>query len=235
MNTLPITPSSSAHIIPFPASGKHTGFAKASKDWLTRTLAESISHTTRTFCTAIYLHFNSKIYNDGHGLVAWPSWETLIAKFGLSEGSIREAIAQAERHGLLRVERGRHNGQRRSVNRYYAIEQPANSAGWQPVNSAGREGGQPANPEASGFAVDSVITESIGESIRGECIRGEYTQPAISDSVTRADSVNQTPERALRPEEAEEAKPAKKYNATPELMRLVARWRADATNGSGDL
>src|SRR5262249_24881253 len=206
MNTPSIAPSSSGSVIPFPTSGQRTGFAKASKDWLTRALAEpSFSHATRTFCTAIYLHFNSKIYNDGHGLVAWPSWETLMAKFGLSEGSIREAIAQVERHGFLRVQRGRHDGRRRAVNKYYALEQPAGIAGWKE--------GQPANEQSAGIAVDSVISESVGESIRGE-----YTQPAISDSATRLDSVNRTPEGALRPEEAEEAKP-KKYNATPELMR----------------
>ena len=222
MNSPPITSSSSAKVIQFPASGKRTGFAKASKDWLMRALAEpSFSHATRTFGTAIYLHFNSKIYNDGHGLVAWPSWDTLRANFGLSEGSIREAITQLERRGFLRVERGRRDGGWRAVNKYYALEQPAGIAGWNGGQPAKFAGGQPA-----GIAVDSVITESIGESIRGE-----YTQPAISDSATELDSVNRTPE-GLRPEEA---KPAKKYNATPELMRVVARWRADATNGSGDL
>ena len=222
MNTPPITPSSSANVIAFPASGKRTGFAKASKDWLIRALAEAPSHATRTFCTAIYLHFNSKIYQETGQLVAWPSWETLIANFGLSERSIRDAITWAEQGGFIQVQRGRRDGQRRTVNKYYA----------NPPNPRVENAPQPAREEISQpgrRTVDSVITESR----RGESIRGEYTQPGVSDSATRLDSVNGTPE-GLRPEEAEEAKPAKTYNATPELMRVVARWRADANNGSGE-
>jgi hypothetical protein len=199
-----------------------------------RALAEpSFNHATRTFCTAIYLHFNYKIYNDGHGLVAWPSWETLMANFGLSEGSIREAIAQTQRHGFLRVERGRHDGRRRAVNKYYALEQPANSAGWkgngQPANPAGN---QPANSEGeqpAGFAVDSMSLDSMNKSLDSmnkNIDSMNRTQPANSDSGTKSRLGDRTPE--------EETKPAKKYDATPQLVAVVARWRTDATNGSGE-
>jgi hypothetical protein len=67
--------------------------------------------------------------------------------------------------------------------------------------------------------------------LRGRDI--DSPSPLYADSVN-SDSVNRTPERALRPEEAKEAKAAKKYNATPELVAAVARWRSNvATNGSG--
>src|SRR5262245_25396436 len=93
MTTPRITPSSSAEVIPFPTSGKPT-FAKDSKAWLMMALEEpSIKgHAPRTFFTAIYLHFNYEHYKQSGGeLIAWPSWETLMGKFGLSEGGFGRA------------------------------------------------------------------------------------------------------------------------------------------------
>ena len=56
MNTPRIAHSSSAEVIPFPASGK-LPFAKHSKAWLATTLADqSLTPASKVFCTAIYLH-----------------------------------------------------------------------------------------------------------------------------------------------------------------------------------
>src|SRR5262245_448549 len=126
MNTPRITPASSAEVIPFPTSGKRTGFAKAKEGWLRRAHKEAPAHSIRTFCTALFLNFNFEHYQrTGGELIAWPSWGSLTAKFGLSEKSIREAIAWLEQNGLIRVQRGQRDGQRRAVNKYFALLNPA--------------------------------------------------------------------------------------------------------------
>jgi hypothetical protein len=237
MNSAPITPSSSAEVVPFPASDKRDKrtFAKISKDWLRGALAEpSIKgHAPRTFFTAIYLHFNYEHYERTGELIAWPSWETLMAKFGLSDGSIREGIAEGERCGFLEVQRGRRNGHRRDVNVYHALLV-------NPQSLRVEKGSQPATAAGAGNTVDSVITKSNSE--RGNYVNGEYSQPVTSeDSATRLDSVTRTPDgAAARPEEGKAEAAKKRVDvASPQLRALmrpaVKRWRAVATNGSGDL
>src|SRR5215468_9395309 len=149
MNTAPITSSSSTNVIAFPASGKHTGsYAQAREAWLRRELAEAPSHAYRTFCTALFLNFNFQIYKATGELVAWPSWETLKTKFGITESTANEIAKSMERRGSIRVERGR-QGARRAVNKYYAlptvnlrnpqvevISQPADSGVFQPAESS---------------------------------------------------------------------------------------------------
>src|SRR6516225_11713724 len=200
MNTPRIAHSSSAEVIPFPTSGKPQ-FAKDSKAWLATTLADqSLTPASKVFCTAIYLHFNNKdVYQHTRELAAWPKLETLMIETGLSWETLNQSIKQVERAGFLDVQRGR-EGQRRIVNKYYAR--------WpQGQNSGPSDRPQGQNSEGQNFREDSV-----------------RDSPSLfyADSVN-SDSVNRTPERALRPEEAKEAKAAKKYNATPELVAAVAR------------
>jgi hypothetical protein len=221
MNSAQITPSSSAAIIAFPASGK-LPFAKHSKAWLATTLADqSLTPASKVFCTAIYLHFNNKdVYQHTRELAAWPKLETLMIETGLSWETLNQSIKQVERAGFLDVQRGR-EGQRRTVNKYYAR--------WpQGQNSGPSDRPQGQNSEGQNFREDSV--RDSPSLLRGRDI--DSPSPLYADSVN-SDSVNRTPERALRPEEAKEAKAAKKYNATPELVAAVARWRRVATNGSG--
>src|SRR6516225_111611 len=213
MNTPRIAHSSSAEVIPFPTSGKPQ-FAKDSKAWLATTLADqSLTPASKVFCTAIYLHFNNKdVYQHTRELAAWPKLETLMIETGLSWETLNQSIKQVERAGFLDVQRGR-EGQRRIVNKYYAR--------W----PQGQNFGPSDRPQGQ---------NSEGQNYREDSVR-DSPSPVYADSVN-SDSVNRTPERALRPEEAEEAKPAKKYDATPQLVAVVARWRAaGATNGSGDL
>jgi len=225
MNTPRIAHSSSAEVIPFPTSGKPQ-FAKDSKAWLATTLADqSLTPASKVFCTAIYLHFNNKdVYQHTRELAAWPKLETLMIETGLSWETLNQSIKQVERAGFLDVQRGR-EGQRRIVNKYYARWPQGQNFG-----PSDRPQGQ--NSEGQNYREDSVRDSP-------SLLRGrrdiDSPSPVYADSVN-SDSVNRTPERALRPEEAEEAKPAKKYDATPQLVAVVARWRAaGATNGSGDL
>jgi len=225
MNTPRIAHSSSAEVIPFPTSGKPQ-FAKDSKAWLATTLADqSLTPASKVFCTAIYLHFNNKdVYQHTRELAAWPKLETLMIETGLSWETLNQSIKQVERAGFLDVQRGR-EGQRRIVNKYYARWPQGQNFG-----PSDRPQGQ--NSEGQNYREDSVRDSP-------SLLRGrrdiDSPSPVYADSVN-SDSVNRTPERALRPEEAEEAKPAKKYDATPPLGAVVARWRAaGATNGSGDL
>src|SRR5262249_52457989 len=158
------TASSSAEILTFPTT--KPSFAVASKAWLSAPLADpSLTFASKTFCTAVYLHFNVKIYQETGQLVAWPSWDTLSTKFGLSRETINESIKQVERAGYLDIQRGRHDGHRRAGNRYFARTQGQNSGPWQGQNFRGEQGQK--------YRLDSVITESIGESIRGERTQGQ--------------------------------------------------------------
>jgi|SRR5262245_61204677 len=246
MDKLSTTSPSSAEVIQFP--GKQ-GFAAASKAWLEVILAHpKLTPATKVFLAAIYGKFNTDHYHaTGGELFAWPSRDTLVAATGLSIETINESIKQAEHWGVLHVEHGRRLGQRRAVNKYFArMPQGQNSGPWQ-----GQPQGQNfRDSQGQKNRQDSVI-KRIGESISGESISGECTQGQNFPS-EELDSASRTPERALRPEEQtpekaaarpEEGKPAKVLRASPQLEALikasaktnVARWRAVATNGSGDL
>ena len=203
MISAPITPSSSAEVIPFPASGKPAGFAKARGDWLKTALTQpSLTYASKTFCAVISLYFNVRHYNETRGeLLAWPSWDTLIADYGFTTATIQECTKQLERCGLLEVQRGRHDGRRRAGNRYFA----RTPKGEQPLVSKGWEGGQPLVSEPSETRVDSMNQNPLGESKRDESILGEYTQALIPEgcSDSEVDSAkSRTPEKDRYPRES---------------------------------
>ena len=102
-------------------------FAAASKAWLKTTQTHLLlTDANKTFCTALYLNFNFKHYDETGELIAWPGWNRLTAEFGLSKETISESIGQVERFRLLEVDRGRYDRatHRRAGNLYRALPGP---------------------------------------------------------------------------------------------------------------
>jgi hypothetical protein len=240
MNTLRITPPSSAGVIPFPASGKPT-YMKAAKRWWKMAMAHpNVTHADRTFCSAIFDGFNVEIYKQTGQLVSWKSWDTIEAEFGLHKRTIAESQNRVESLGLLAVDHGRydHTTKRREHNTYRAIQrsavQGANGAPRLGANGAPRGAPEQGAEQGAQNAQDSSSLTRRGESYSYKREISESSESLeSSDSAKTSDSANRTPERALRPEAEKE-----QASTTPEFKRLmapiVARNRV-ATNGSGDL
>jgi DNA-binding Lrp family transcriptional regulator len=117
-----LTAPSSAELQP---ANQPKGFAQASKGWLQRWHADHrLSHSDRTFCTQLYLYFNELHFEKTGELLAWPSWNTLMARTGLSETSVFRRLRNLERLGALEIEHGRYNHEtkRRAGNLYRARE-----------------------------------------------------------------------------------------------------------------
>jgi hypothetical protein len=98
-------------------------FAQASKIWLQGWHADRrLSHSDRTLCTQIYLHFNQTHFEKTGELLAWPGWTSLMAKTGLSKTSVFRRLRNLERLGAFGVEHGcyNHETKRRAGNRYHA-------------------------------------------------------------------------------------------------------------------
>jgi hypothetical protein len=184
----PITASSS--VIPFPSTDKPT-FAVASKAWLKTTQTHPLlTDANKTFCTALFLNFNYKHYNDTGELIAWPSWNTLITGFGLSKETISESIGQVERFRLLDVERGRYNRatHRRSGNLYRVPSGPwvqdFQGQNFGPCQDQGQnsrpEQGQ--NSRQDSYESPSPLGESL-DSVKEERLPRESKQEAKPESI----------------------------------------------------
>src|SRR5262249_36141065 len=94
----------------------------AREAWLKTTLAHPmLTDANKTVGSAIFLHFNYDHFDKTGELIAWPSWQTLMAATALGKTAIYDAINQFERFRLLEVEHGRydHDNQRRAGNVYH--------------------------------------------------------------------------------------------------------------------
>jgi hypothetical protein len=117
-----LTPSSTAIVIPFeatPPSQPKMGFAQATKTWLDEWNAERGLNTK--LCVQIFLHFNEKHFEETGELLAWPGWDRLAAKTGLSRRSVAAGLQKFEQAGALKIEHGRYNHEkkRRDGNFYW--------------------------------------------------------------------------------------------------------------------
>ena len=161
-------------------------YAVDSKAWLKRTLAHPLlTNADKVFCAALYFYFNCKHYRQTGELIAWPSWGTLIAEFGLSKTTISESIEQLERFRLLDVERGRYNRAtlKRAGNRYrvppkFAAASTTQGSYFEPCQGSyfgpdqGSDFGQDSydSPSPLGERIDSVKESPSppGDSVREE-------------------------------------------------------------------
>jgi hypothetical protein len=110
------TPSSAAAVLPLRT------FVMVGKTWLKRTQTHPLlTDGPKRVSTALYLNFNYKHYQKTGELLAWPSWDTLTAEYGLGRTTIDDSIKALEHFQLLDVERGYDRAaQRRKGNRYRA-------------------------------------------------------------------------------------------------------------------
>jgi hypothetical protein len=93
-------------------------FAQASKAWLDEWSAER--RLNSRLCVQIYLHFSREHFERTGELLAWPKWNRLVARTGLSRRTIAEGLRKFEQAGALEIEHGRYNHEKkkRDVNLY---------------------------------------------------------------------------------------------------------------------
>ena len=98
------TEATMSNVINFPA--KPT-FAAATKTWLKVTQAHPLlTEGCKRLCVGLYCNFNYKHYEATGELLAWPSWNRLIAEFGLCKATINDGLCQLEHFSLLEIKRG---------------------------------------------------------------------------------------------------------------------------------
>src|SRR5262245_45680428 len=118
----PTTPSSSATVVQFPAATDKPSFALASKAWLKATQTHPLlTDANKTFAAALYLYFNFQHYKATGELRAYPTWDRLIAEFGLSRSTISESTERLERYGLLDVDRRYDRAARKRARNLYRV------------------------------------------------------------------------------------------------------------------
>jgi hypothetical protein len=145
-----LTASSSAIVIPFQPStpplqnGEKTPtFVQVAKAWLERWQAdERLTLADRALATQIFLKFNQERYQRTGELLAWPSWEYLIAKTTTHKATIARGFRNLERVGALEIIHGGRDPQTgwKLSNQYRAIHQvsPCDLARSQMVSNPGR-------------------------------------------------------------------------------------------------
>ena len=172
-----LSPSSSAAEV-FPLRT----FAATSKSWLKAALAHPLlTPADKTFGATLYVYFNVKHYKQTGELLAWPSWDTLTTRSGLSRATIAEATYRFEQFQLLDVERGRYDraSQRRDGNHYRARFPRADQG-----PNCGPNQGPPNelylgdSPSPLGDSLDSVSQRAVrgGEDAPEGQEEGKFTQ-----------------------------------------------------------
>jgi len=100
--------SSAAAVISFPSTNKPT-FAEARNAWREALKDAQLTNAEFRFVVEFCAFFNRKHFEKTGELMAWPKWETLIAKTGLSKMTIHRATNKFEHLRALEVERHRYN------------------------------------------------------------------------------------------------------------------------------
>jgi len=206
-------------------------FAAASKAWLKTTLTHPLlTDANKTFCTALFLNFNYKHYNDTGELIAWPSWNKLTTEFGLSRETISESIGQVERFRLLEVEHGRYNRvtHRRAGNLYRV---PSES--W--VQDFQGQNSRPCTEQGQNFGPCQGEQGQNSRPDQGQNYRPDsYDSPSLQD-----ESIDSVKEEGLPRESKEGTKPEKiRFERYSEAVaesrkRRAAFKRPAAFNGGG--
>lgn len=176
---------SSSNVVPLRPDPDPEGFAQTRERWLSRWFGDPrLKHSHRALLTQIFLHFNTDHFKETGHLLAWPSWQKLMAATGgLSETSVFRGLGVLERLGAIEVEHGRydHKTKKRAGNRYLVTK--SNLAPAQPCN-----GDQPCasvqnQPCAGARRLDesdsvNLKKEKNGNSSRGPSAPVEDSKPS---------------------------------------------------------
>jgi hypothetical protein len=104
-------------------------FAMARDQFQIKLIQAKLSGTELAIGMLLSLHFSRELFALDEGLVAWPCIDTLAKLSGLPHRTVRKAIRELQRRGLVRIVEGggKQRGNQGRSNRYIAIPCPNGS------------------------------------------------------------------------------------------------------------
>jgi hypothetical protein len=188
------------------------GFVQASKAWLAYSQEHpNLKDIHKSICTQMFLKFNTKHFEATGELLAWPSWEYLMAKTGRSKSTVYRKLEDIEREGLLEISHGLYNQETKKRDRN---EYKARLTKVSPVQPWSAEQGVNSVPDQGvKFRRNQGVS---ADTIRSDSIRSDSKEANLSEKgfcFSESQSEESKGQARTAPSVPKEAKPAEDSKA----------------------